>query len=67
MQRELDELPARMEQLEQEIEVLQAKVSDGDFYNQPQEAVNITLQLLASTEQDLERCFERWEELESLK
>ncbi|GAA0785903.1 MULTISPECIES: ABC transporter ATP-binding protein [Pseudomonadati] len=67
MQRELDELPARMEQLEQEIEVLQAKVSEGDFYNQPQEAVNTTLQLLASTEHDLERCFERWEELESLK
>jgi ATP-binding cassette subfamily F protein uup len=67
MQRELDDLPARMEQLEQEIEELQAKVSEGDFYNQPQEAVNTTLQLLASTEQDLERCFERWEELESLK
>ncbi|MCL1143587.1 ABC transporter ATP-binding protein [Shewanella gaetbuli] len=67
MQRELEELPAKMEKLEQEIESLQQQVNNADFYNQPQEIVNETLQLLAQTEQDLETCFERWEELESLK
>ncbi|MGZ9897752.1 ABC transporter ATP-binding protein [Shewanella gaetbuli] len=67
MQRELEELPAKMEKLEQEIESLQQQVNNADFYNQPQEVVNETLQLLAQTEQDLETCFERWEELESLK
>lgn len=67
MQRELDELPARMEQLEQEIAALQATTNNGDFYSQPQDTVNNALQLLATTEQNLEKCFERWEELESLK
>ncbi|QIR14983.1 ABC transporter ATP-binding protein [Shewanella aestuarii] len=67
LQRELEELPGKMEQLEQEIETLQAKISNADFYNQPQDTVNSTLQLLAQTEQQLEVCFERWEELESLK
>jgi ATP-binding cassette subfamily F protein uup len=67
MQRELDELPARMEQLEQEIASLQATTNNADFYNQPQDTVNNALQLLATTEQNLEKCFERWEELESLK
>ncbi|WP_434926723.1 ABC transporter ATP-binding protein [Shewanella sp. HL-SH2] len=67
MQRELDELPAKMEQLEQEIASLQATTNNADFYNQPQDTVNNALQLLATTEQSLEKCFERWEELESLK
>ncbi|UJF23201.1 ABC transporter ATP-binding protein [Shewanella sp. OMA3-2] len=67
MQLELDELPARMEQLEQEIAALQAKTNNADFYSQPQDTVNNALQLLATTEQNLEKCFERWEELESLK
>ncbi|WP_434938559.1 ABC transporter ATP-binding protein [Shewanella sp. HL-SH8] len=67
MQRELDELPAKMEQLEQKIASLQATTNNADFYNQPQDTVNNALQLLATTEQNLEKCFERWEELESLK
>jgi len=56
-----------MEQLEQEIAQLQQTVGSADFYNQPQDSINKALQLLAEKEQNLEVCFERWEELESLK
>ncbi|MGI2170804.1 ABC transporter ATP-binding protein [Shewanella sp. MF05960] len=67
LQKELEALPSQMEQLEQDIEVLQQTVSSADFYNQPADTVNKALQTLAEKEQNLELCFQRWEELESLK
>ncbi|ABV37080.1 ABC transporter-related protein [Shewanella sediminis HAW-EB3] len=67
LQRELEALPATMEQLEQEVEALQEKISAPEFYAQEQEKISLQLELLANKEQELEVCFERWEELESLK
>lgn len=67
LQKELEALPSEMEQLEQDIETLQQTVSSADFYNQPADTVNKALQTLAEKEQNLELCFQRWEELESLK
>ncbi|PHQ72551.1 MAG: ABC transporter ATP-binding protein, partial [Shewanella sp.] len=67
VQRELEALPAKMEQLEVEVEALQEKVSAPDFYAQDQDKINLQLGQLADKEQELEVCFERWEELESLK
>ncbi|WP_372943236.1 ABC transporter ATP-binding protein [Shewanella sp.] len=67
LQKELEALPSQMEKLEQEIETLQQTVSRADFYNQPTDVVNKTLQTLAEKEQNLELCFQRWEELESMK
>ncbi|QLE85388.1 MULTISPECIES: ABC transporter ATP-binding protein [Shewanella] len=67
LQRELEQLPAKMEALETEIESLQAVISEADFYSQDQDTVNQQLKLLSDKEQELEVCFERWEELESLK
>ncbi|RTR39782.1 ABC transporter ATP-binding protein [Shewanella canadensis] len=67
LQRELESLPATMEQLEQEVEALQEKISAPEFYAQDQDKINLQLELLANKEQELEVCFERWEELESLK
>ncbi|WP_338593053.1 ABC transporter ATP-binding protein [Shewanella khirikhana] len=67
LQRELDALPERMEQLEAEIEALQQEVNTPEFYGQPQDTVNARLSLLGEKEQELELCFERWEELESMK
>ncbi|QFU23094.1 ABC transporter ATP-binding protein [Shewanella eurypsychrophilus] len=67
LQRELEGLPAQMESLEQEVEVLQEKVSAPDFYAQDQDKINLQLGQLTEKEQKLEVCFERWEELESLK
>lgn len=67
LQRELEGLPAKMEQLEAEIEALQSQISEPDFYAQAQDVVSSRLSELAQREQQLEVCFERWEELEALK
>lgn len=62
--RELEQLPARIEQLETEISKLQEQSVQSDFYKQEQSKVNEILQQLAQLEQELELCFERWEALE---
>ncbi|MEM6159791.1 ABC transporter ATP-binding protein [Erwinia sp. P6884] len=67
LQRELEQLPQKMEQLESHLETLQAKVADGDFFSQPHEVTQPVLDALSQAEQDLEAAFERWEYLESLK
>jgi ATP-binding cassette subfamily F protein uup len=67
LQREFDALPAKMEQLELDIGSLQEVVSGPDFYAQEQDVVSRRLSELAELEQQLEVCFERWEELEALK
>ncbi|GGI72937.1 ABC transporter ATPase [Shewanella hanedai] len=67
LQRELELLPAKMEQLEEEVAALQEQISAPEFYAQDQEKINIQLELFTQKEQELEVCFERWEELESLK
>ncbi|MBE2895370.1 ABC transporter ATP-binding protein [Pasteurellaceae bacterium HPA106] len=66
-QRELDELPQRLEGLEHEIEELQSAVSDPSFFNQDHQTTSAALSLLASKEQELERALERWEALETIK
>lgn len=67
LQRELEQLPQKMEALESQLEILQAKVADGDFFSQPHEVTQPVLDELAVAEQALEVAFERWEYLESLK
>ena len=67
LQRELESLPNVMEQLEAEILALQTTIGHSDFYSQAQDKVNQVLSQLADKEKQLEVCFERWEELESLK
>lgn len=67
LQRELELLPATMEQLEQDVEALQAQIGAADFYTQDQDKINLQLELFTKKERELEVCFERWEELESLK
>lgn len=65
--RELEQLPSKLEQLESEIETLQATISDADFFNQPHDVTEKTLNALAEKEQALEQAFDRWQELELLK
>lgn len=67
LQRELEAMPELMETLEAEILELQTTVASPDFYSQTQDKINSVLNLLADKEKQLEVCFERWEELESLK
>ncbi len=63
-QRELDELPAAIEGLEQEIARLTALISEPDFYRGDFEAVQTTNQQLADAQGQLEAAYLRWGELE---
>ncbi|HCG7041507.1 TPA: ABC transporter ATP-binding protein [Vibrio parahaemolyticus] len=67
LQRELEALPAKLEQLESDIETLQEKVNDPEFFAKPVEQTQPVLEQLAALEQELEIAFERWEELEAMQ
>ncbi|MCY9803600.1 ABC transporter ATP-binding protein [Vibrio scophthalmi] len=67
LQRELETLPALLEQLEEEIEAMQQTVNSSDFFSQPVEQTQTVLDKLAALEQELEIAFERWEELEAMQ
>ncbi|MGX8940352.1 ABC transporter ATP-binding protein [Symbiopectobacterium sp. Eva_TO] len=66
-QRELEQLPQKLEQLEQSIAALQAQMNDADFFTRPRDETQKILNALAEAEQELEVCFERWEALETQK
>ncbi|WP_435246966.1 ABC transporter ATP-binding protein [Vibrio sp. nBUS_14] len=67
LQRELETLPLRLEELETEIETLQQEVNDPDFFSKSVEQTQPVLNKLSAVEQELEVAFERWEELEALQ
>lgn len=67
LQMELDGLPALIEKLEQEVEGLQAEMSDPAFYQQsPADIARKTAELTEKNEA-LSRAYQRWEELESMR
>ena len=65
-QRELAQLPNKIEELETAIADLQAQIGHSDFFNQPHEVTSQILQSLADKEAELEVVFDRWEQLEAL-
>ena len=67
LQRELEALPLKLEELEAEIESLQETVNDPVFFTMPVEQTQPVLDKLSETEQELEKAFERWEELEAMQ
>jgi ATP-binding cassette subfamily F protein uup len=66
-QRELDSLPAEIEQLETGIAALQAAIAGPEFYAQDALLVQQGLHKLSETERLLEQRVERWGELETLR
>lgn len=64
LKRELEQLPLQIEACEQQIAKLEQQISQPDFYDQDHTQTNKTLEKLASAQQQLERYFERWEEIE---
>ena len=66
-QRELDSLPAEIEQIEADIATLQAAIAAPDYYAQDAELVQRELHKLSETEKLLEQRIERWGELETLQ
>ncbi|MFT5112151.1 MAG: ATP-binding cassette subfamily F protein uup [Parasphingorhabdus sp.] len=65
LQRELDELPKRIEQLETSITAIQLQMSQPGFYEQSVDLISKTTTELEQKEQELEHCFGRWDELEA--
>ena len=63
-QRELDNLPTRIETLEQQCQTLQEQIAAPDFYGQPHDVTQLILDELELTTQNLETTIERWGELE---
>jgi ATP-binding cassette subfamily F protein uup len=66
LQREFDQLPGTIEQLEADLARLQAQVADSHFYSQDHDKVSVTLAQLSTKETELEEAMERWMELEEM-
>ena len=64
-QRELDQLPQRIEALDVELESTQAALGDPDLYRQAPERVNELKQRMQALEDELTQAYARWETLES--
>ena len=63
LQRELDELPQRIEQFEQKLDAMNAEAGAADFYQRPAAEVTAHLQRLAEVQLELDQAYERWVEL----
>ncbi len=66
-QRELEELPARIEALEKEQAELYAAMGAPSFYQQPGEAITAARDRLKAVEAALPEAYDRWAELEELR
>jgi len=64
--RELEALPERIDNLEQQISALQEQVNDSNFFSQDVEVTQKILNQLQELESELEVAFERWQELDEL-
>ncbi len=67
LQKEFDELPQKIETLEQKLNQVQAITAHPDFYSRPATEVEKSLLELAQVQQQLDDCFERWAELEDMQ
>lgn len=63
-QRELDELPETIADLESQIEQLQNSMAQPNFYQQEKSEITKANEQMSDLESKLESAFERWEELE---
>ncbi len=64
LQRELQELPEKIETLESEIAALTAQTQVPDFYALPHQQTSVVLDELAAKQVQLDACYARWAELE---
>lgn len=65
--RELAQLPAEIEALEQQQQELTARMSSGDYHKQGSEQIKVDRQLTGELERQLAEKFARWEALEAKK
>ncbi|HEY5653127.1 MAG TPA: ATP-binding cassette domain-containing protein [Pontiella sp.] len=63
---ELKSLPKQIEELEAELDELQQSMTDPCFYQRPKDEITAATKRAEAIPLELEKSFERWEELESL-
>ncbi|MGA9573890.1 MAG: ATP-binding cassette domain-containing protein [Lysobacterales bacterium] len=66
-QRELGNLPAKIEKLEQQQAQLERQISEPGFYQSDREKIQKVMQELEQVQGQLETAFTRWSELETAK
>ena len=66
-QRELEQLPGLIDELESRQSELNTQIGSAEFYKQSQEKVAATLAELKTTEEALAQAYQRWDELEALQ
>ena len=66
-QRELDTLPEKIEQLETRVQQLTDEMASSGFFQQDKAVIVKTQQQLQAANAELEACYLRWEELESVR
>ena len=64
---ELERLPARIDELEQERNRIYEQMSSPEFYRDDSVKISQTQARLEELEQELDKTYNRWEELESLR
>ena len=65
--KELEDLPKKIEKMEEELEGLQVQVNSADFFQKDADATQPVLDKLTNIEQLLSVAYKRWDELESLQ
>jgi len=65
-QKELDELPALIDDLEKQQTTIGAQMNGAGFYQQEQSKVDAVLETLDGVEKKLELSYARWDELEAM-
>ncbi len=63
-QRELERLPGTIESLETDLDALQARMAETDFYRRSGDEIAAARQQLAALEAELQQAYRRWEHLE---
>ncbi|NTW45390.1 MAG: ATP-binding cassette domain-containing protein, partial [Anaerolineaceae bacterium] len=63
--RELSELPAKIESLENELNLLTQKTADSTFYQHDNDTIAGVMARLKEIDSELANAFQRWEELEN--
>ena len=60
-------LPGKIEQLERQVQQLTDEMSSPEFFRQDRERIVSRQKALEAANAELETCYERWEELESIQ
>jgi len=62
-QRELESLPAKIEAMEDQQQVIEQRIGQSDFYQQDKETISQTMTSMKQLQEDLQKSYERWEYL----